>query len=191
MPVITISRQLGTNGNAVAAAVAEKLRAPLLGRDLINQAARRAGVPELALAALDDLGLLEMRPSREARQAYRESLAKLAQEIANTGNAVIVGRNAQMILRDRPDVFHVHIIAPEPMRLQRVMVTYRCSEEAARARIAAADAVRSRLFRAIHGTKRDDILCCDIVLNMAKFTVEDAADIIVQAAKAGMKDKRA
>jgi cytidylate kinase len=191
MPVVTISRQLGTNGNAVAAAVAEKLKAPLLGRDLINQAARRAGVPELALAALDDLGLLEMRPSREARLAYREALAKLAQEIADTGNAVIVGRNAQMILRDRPDVFHVHIVAPEAMRLQRVMVAYRCSEEAARARIAAADAVRSRLFRAIHGTKRDDTACCDLVINMAKLTVEDAADVIVQAAKASTKDRPA
>ncbi len=191
MPVITISRQLGTNGNAVAAAVAEKLKVPLLGRDLINQAARRAGVPELALAALDDLGLLEMRPKREARQAYRESLAKLAQEIADTGNAVIVGRNVQMILKDRPDVLHVHIIAPEAMRLQRVMVAYRCSEEAARARIAAADAVRSRMFRAIHGTKRADMACCDLVINMAKLTVEDAADIIVQVAKAGIKDRRA
>ncbi|MCC7354132.1 MAG: cytidylate kinase-like family protein [Anaerolineae bacterium] len=190
MPVVTISRQLGCNGNAVAAAVAEKLKAPLLGRDLINQAARRAGVPELALAALDDLGLLEVRPSREARRAYREALAKLAQEIANTGNAVIVGRNAQVILKDRPDVLHVHIVAPEAMRLQRVMVAYRCSEEAARARIRAADDVRTRMFRAIHGTKRDDAACCDLVINMAKFTVEDAANIILQAAKAGMKDRQ-
>lgn len=188
MPVITISRQLGTDGNAVAAAVAAKLRAPLLGRDLINEAARRAGVPECALAALDDLGLLEVRPSKEARRAYRQALGHLVAEVAASGHAVIVGRNAQMILRGRPDVLHVHITAPENIRLQRVMARYRCSEEVARARIRAADAVRARVFRAIHGTDRDDAACCDLVLNMAKFSIDEAAELIVLATKFIKKD---
>jgi cytidylate kinase len=181
MPVVTISRQLGSEGNAVAAAVAGKLKAPLLGRDLINEAARRAGVPECALAALDDLGLLGVRPSKEARRAYRQSLGRVVREVAESGHAVIVGRNAQVILRGWPNVLHVHITAPEPVRLQRVMARYRCSEEVARARIRAADAVRARVFRSIHEFKGDDAACCDLVLNMAKFSIDEAAELIVLA----------
>ena len=50
MPIITLSRELGSSGDDIAVAVAERLNLRLVGRDLLNQAARQAGVPEVALA---------------------------------------------------------------------------------------------------------------------------------------------
>jgi len=52
MAVITLSRQLGSHGEEIAVAVAQALDLRLIDATLINQAAQRAGVPEMALAEL-------------------------------------------------------------------------------------------------------------------------------------------
>lgn len=56
MAVVTISRQLGSQGEEVAAQVARTLGLRLIDAETINQAAQRAGVPQLALAELEDEG---------------------------------------------------------------------------------------------------------------------------------------
>ena len=53
MPVIiTVSRQLGSRGNEIAAAVAERLGLRFVDREIIHRAAREAGVPQVALDEL-------------------------------------------------------------------------------------------------------------------------------------------
>jgi len=63
MAVITVSRQLGSLGCDIANSVAQRLGYRMVWRKLINQAARQARTPEMALEMLDELGLLGLRPS--------------------------------------------------------------------------------------------------------------------------------
>lgn len=56
MTVITLSRQLGSHGDEIAARVARTLGLRLIDADTINQAAQRAGVPQVALAELEHEG---------------------------------------------------------------------------------------------------------------------------------------
>lgn len=56
MTVITISRQLGTHGDDIAARVAQALDLRLIDAATINQASQRAGVPQVALAELEQEG---------------------------------------------------------------------------------------------------------------------------------------
>jgi cytidylate kinase len=56
MTVVTISRQLGSQGEETAAAVAQKLGLRLIDAQTINQAAQKAGVPDRALAELENEG---------------------------------------------------------------------------------------------------------------------------------------
>lgn len=53
MPIVTLSRQLGAGGSEIAAGVAKALGLRIIDGETIDQAARRCGVPELAL---DELG---------------------------------------------------------------------------------------------------------------------------------------
>ena len=53
MPVVTLSRQLGSHGEEIAAQVAQALDLRLIDAEMINQAAYRAGVPQMALAELE------------------------------------------------------------------------------------------------------------------------------------------
>jgi len=56
MRVITVSRQLGSHGDEIAAGVAQALGLRLIDVETINRAAQQAGVPEIALAELEQEG---------------------------------------------------------------------------------------------------------------------------------------
>lgn len=53
MTIVTISRQLGSGGNEIAASVAEALGLRFIDREMINRAAREAGVPKMALQEME------------------------------------------------------------------------------------------------------------------------------------------
>jgi len=53
MTIVTISRQLGSGGNEIAAGVAEALGLRFIDREIINRAAHEAGVPKIALQEME------------------------------------------------------------------------------------------------------------------------------------------
>jgi cytidylate kinase len=56
MTVITVSRQLGSHGEEIAARVAQALNLRLIDAETINKAAQKAGVPQIALAEIEHEG---------------------------------------------------------------------------------------------------------------------------------------
>ena len=99
MAVITISRQLGSLGTTLGRQVAGRLEFRLVHRELINQAASLAGAPDMALATIDELGLLGIEPDEAQQRAYLESVQTIIQDLAAEGNVIIVGRAGQAILQ--------------------------------------------------------------------------------------------
>jgi cytidylate kinase len=183
MPVITLSRQLGSLGDEVAASVAQRLGLRLVGREVINRAAREAGAPEVALAAIDELGLLGIRPGQAAIRSYREKITQVVDEMAADGKLLLVGRGGQVMLAGRPGVLHVRVIAPRPQRIAYVARTCKISAEAATARVEAADRARADFVKRYYGARQGDPELYDLVLNMAHIDVETAADLICRAAQ--------
>lgn len=183
MPIITLSRELGSRGDDVAAVVAEKLNLRLVGHDLLNQAARQAGVPEVALAEIDELGLLGVKPSRAAFQRYRSTVEKTMRDLADAGNILLVGRGSQIVLAGRSGVLHVRIIAPRAERVRCVQERWQVSAEAAAARIDASDRVRAGYLRRSYAVRWDDALLYDLTLNMAHLTIAGAVELLCVAAQ--------
>lgn len=178
MSTITISRQFGSLGDEVAQAVAEKLHYRLVSRDLINQAAIRCGAPEMALAVIDDLGLLQMHPSFRARRAFLATIDKVVKEINEEGSVVIVGRAGQMILRNHPQVLHVKVIAPSKVRADRIASLLGIPLDAALAQISASDRSRRNYLKRYYRARWDDPELYDLIVNTARILPEQAADII-------------
>jgi cytidylate kinase len=182
MPVITLSREMGSLGNDVAMAAAERLGLRLVGRELINRAARAAGAPEVALAEIDELGLLGVKPSPVAVRLYAQKVAEVIRELAARGDLLVVGRGGQVVLAGEPGVLHVRVTAPLAMRLHTVQVRCHVTPEAAAARIAASDKARATYLRRSHGVCWDAPGLYDLVLSMAHLSVDAAADVICLAA---------
>ncbi len=181
MAAITLSRQLGSLGYQVGEAVARRLGFRVVRQELINEAARRAGVPEVALAAIDELGLLQLCPSPRDCQGYNRAVWELMNEIADQGGAVIIGRAGQAVLHGRSDVLHVRIIAPLPARIERVAERHGISPAAAQAQIEASDRYRRNYVRRFYHVRWDDPSLYHLTVNTEHIHPEAAASIIAGA----------
>ena len=178
--VITISRQLGSLGDEVAQAIAERLNFRVICRDLINQAAIRAGAPEVALATIDDLGLLGLRPSTLARQNYHIAVREMMEEYSKEGNIVIIGRAGQVILKDHPNVLHVKVIAPSTLRAKRIAQAQNISLEAAQSQVEMSDKIRRNYLKRYYKVRWDNPELYDLIVNTARLNPSQAACLICQ-----------
>ena len=181
MTAITISRQLGSLGDEVAQAVAGRINFRIICRELINQAALRARVPEMALATIDDLGLLGIRPSPQARRAYHQAVQSVMEEEAERGDVIIIGRAGQVILHNYPNVLHVKVMAPAHLRAERISQQQNITLEAASARIDASDRTRRNYLRRFYNARWDDPDLYDLILNTERILPDPAACLICQA----------
>lgn len=191
MAAITISRELGSLGTLIAEEVGRRLGFAVVQREVINRAAQKAGVPEMALVVIDDLGLLGVRPSRQAQRAYLGAVAHVMHELAEQGNVVIVGRAGQVILAGRPDVLHVRVCAPIAVRAERIARRHGVSLEQARAQVEASDAARRAYLRRYYHVRWDDPYLYHLIINTAGLSVSEAAELICVALREHISSKGA
>jgi cytidylate kinase len=138
--VITVAREFGSGGAAVAARLAQTLGWRLLDHGLVTEVARAARVdPEMARAYDERLdtwmhrvakkglwggGIEGLAAVSERDYFDAETMAALEsgliERAAEEGNCIIVGRGAQCLLQRRADVFHVFVYAPLHQRVERV-----------------------------------------------------------------------
>jgi cytidylate kinase len=138
-PVVTVAREYGSGGAAVAAALAARLGFQLLDRALILRIAEAARIdPDLAERFDEHVDRWVKRIGRALWYGGFEAVAvvdendvvdadrlavlsgRIIEEAAAVGGCVIVGRGGQCLLRGRSDVFHVFVYAPREERLRRL-----------------------------------------------------------------------
>jgi cytidylate kinase len=181
MSAITISRQVGSLGDELAEALARELGWRRVCRDLINRAAVSAGVPQVALAELDELDFFGLRPKAREWRAYQRQVERIIADLAEAGDVVIVGRGGQMALRGRPDVLHVRVVAPLEIRVARLQQEKGISEEAARASLEASGRARERYIRRSYGVRLDDPSLYHLTINTGRLDVPQAVQVLLQA----------
>jgi len=138
--IITIEREYGCGGGAIARQLAEHLGWELWDRRLTEEIARLANVDCSAVSRCDER--VDSRFHRLAKAFWRGSyersarlegqvfdadcmvsmMEQIAPRIAREGNAVVVGRGAPFFLREQPDTFHVFLYAPREEKIRRLML---------------------------------------------------------------------
>lgn len=184
MSAITISRQMSSQGDELALQVAQHLGWRRIDRDLINTAAKAAGAPQVALAEIDELGLLDLRPTAEERQAYQSHIERFMRELADEGEVVIVGRGGQVVLRDLPHVFHIRVVAPLEQRVIWLQQQKNLSVEAARVCLEKSNSSRTHYLWQNYGVHLDDPTLYHIVVNTGLLGLPQAVNLVVQAFRA-------
>jgi cytidylate kinase len=183
MAVITISRQLGSLGTTLGRQVAARLGYHLVHRELINQAAQLAGAPDMALAAIDELGLLGIEPDRKQQRAYLDGVSTVIENLAATGNVIIVGRAGQAILQDHPDALHLRVVAPMERRVQRIVKAHGISLQAAKAQIEDSDLFRAHYLQRYYNIRWDDPSLYHLVINTGHSSLETSAEVVCTAVR--------
>lgn len=184
MTIITISRQLGSLGTTLGRQVAERLGYRLVHRELINQAARLAHTPDMALATIDELGLFGLEPDENQQHAYLQAVQKVLKQLAEEGNVIIVGRAGQAILQNYPGVLHLRVIAPLEVRIERIVKFHDISAQAARAQIEGSDRYRAHYLQHFYGIQGDDPTRYHLIINTGKIDLNTAAEVVCAAVRA-------
>ncbi len=134
--IITISREYGSGGRIIGQKVSEKLGIPFYDNELITLAAERSGINEEYFKEVDTmpkssiiLSLSVLSPSTEVygmplNEKIFLTQSKVIRGVAEEGPCVIVGRCADYVLENNPNVVNVFIHSSMPNRVKRVKEVY-------------------------------------------------------------------
>jgi cytidylate kinase len=150
------------------AAFDERLRA-LIDHERLNQ--------EVAVARLESGSSPEYVP----RLDYLELLTTIILDQAAQGQAMIVGRGGQMILRERADVLHVQVVARFETRVYNIIKREGVKWREAAHRVRRADEQRAGYLRRFYNVDWLDSSLYDLVICTDKISKEAAVGLIVAA----------
>ena len=118
-------------------------------------------------------------------EAYIEAVHTVLEEMAESGNTVIVGRGSHVILRDLPNVLRVGVVSEYEDRIITIMNRERLSKEEAESTVAARDAARAYYFQRFLGIENPDAPeLFHMVINVSEVGLEYAADLVTSASMA-------
>ncbi len=202
MAVITISRQFGAGGRTLGEMVAKKLGYEFYDNEVIQMVSIHAKVSADSVDALEKetggifkkvitdvvpKGLKDLIVSRKQEtideEIYVDILQKIITEIAEDGNAVIIGRGSQYILKDRENTFHVLITADGKDREKFLEEKYDLTHDQAIRAVGQDDRRRANLFRKFGVTDYDQPERYHLVLNTSKLDFDTACELICELVK--------
>ncbi len=196
--IITVSRQFGSGGRTVGRLVAEKLGIPFYDKELVEQIALESGFApnfveehgehapgkSVFAYAFAPQGIPGVMNGLSTADFLWQIQCSAILQLAENGPCVIVGRNADYILKDRPDVLNAYIHADMAHRADRIVRLYGESEKSPEARLQEKDKRRKLNYQHYTGRTWGVAENYDICLDTSTVTVEQAADIIVSIVKA-------
>ena len=139
--IITISREFGSGGRFIGEEVAKKLGIAYYDKNVINEIAEESGLsPEYiqenaelspkkglfayAFAGRDITG-------KSVEDMVHDAQRRVILDLTEKESCVIIGRNADYILKDRDDVLNVFIHGNMPEKTQRIIRLYNVDEKKA------------------------------------------------------------
>ncbi len=182
--VLTLARELGAGDTGFAPTLATRLQLRAHDRELLEQEATRLGVPEAELEKIDEqpAGICQRFRPGSLYQRYFEALGQIMNDLAARGDVLLVGRGGSRFLREHPRAFHVRLVAPMAVRLQRVMEHRWLRQGPAQKLIADSDAQRSRFHEDYFGASWSDPLEYHVTVNSGRLGPL-AVDLIAFAAE--------
>ena len=195
--IITISREFGSGGRSIGRKVAEKLGIPFYDKELVDQIAVESGFApkyveehgehspgkSLFSYAFAPQGVPGVMNGLSTADFLWNIQCSVILQLAEKGPCVIVGRNADYILKDRKDALHVYIHADMDFRADRIVRLYGASEKSPEARLQEKDKRRKVNYQHYTGRTWGQAQNYDICLDSSAIGVENCADIIVSLVK--------
>ena len=191
--IITISREFGSGGRTIGRMVADKLGIPFYDKELVEQIALESGFApkfveengehapgsSLFSYAFAPQGIPGVMDGLSTADFLWNIQCQVILQIAQKGPCVIVGRNADYILKDYQEALHVFVHADIEFRADRIVRLYGESEKSPAVRLNDKDRRRKVNYQHYTGRTWGMADNYDLCLNSSKLGVEQCTDIIV------------
>jgi cytidylate kinase len=178
MAIITISRQVASFGDEIAANLAQTLGYRFIGRKDIEQRIVSLGFPEDKLHKYDEKKPGFLASLAKERDEYLDYLQTAVLEAAADDDCVLIGRGTFVILNELPHRVSVRLVADDEVRLARLMKEFSWDTKQAQARINESDTNRSGFHKTFFNLDHVRATHFHAVINTALVDVDTATKII-------------
>ncbi len=189
--VISIGRQFGCGAHEIATKLSERLEVPYYDKEIIKRAAKDSGFDEnlfsfyderptssfLYSVSTDGLASLTNSGGTLEDQVFQYQFDTI-RKVAAEGSCIIVGRCADYILRESPNLLTVFLHADDDFRRERVVKLYGVSEKNAMREIKAVDRKRARFHNFYCDDKWGDAAAYDLSIDVSRFGIDNTVDLI-------------
>ncbi|MBN7774372.1 AAA family ATPase [Clostridium aminobutyricum] len=191
--IVTISRQYGSGGRLVGQRLAEDMGVPFYDKALLDRIAEESGFSKelienaemkaknsfiytlaTSLGGSGETGIEGLSLNDRFFLAQVEVVRKIAVE----GPCVIVGRCADYILKDQPQVTNFFICADMTERIKRSVQEYGLSEKNSEHEIQKIDKARANYYTYHTGQKWGDVTNYHMTVNSGNIALEDIASLL-------------
>lgn len=203
MKLVAISASYGAGGQLVGPALAERLGVPFLDRAIPVEVAERLEVPVADAAAHDDApgslsrltrmlrGFAATEPSiptplpaaNFTSEDFRRATEQVLLEQAGSGEGVILGRAATIVLRDDPRALRVRLDGPQERRTEQAMRLGEVDRETAERALDQLDRTHADYARDLYNVEITDPRNFHLVLDSTAIPLEACVDLISLAAE--------
>jgi cytidylate kinase len=206
--VVTIAALYGAGGSVVGPWVAERLGVQFLDRAIPSAVAKRAGLPEGAVADVDEeprsswqrlLALLgrSSPPTGASAQVERLNIeerrlrAEIEEFLAHASRAggVVLGRGGAVVLADVPGALHVYLGGDRKARTERVMELQGVDRATAARRVKANDRARREYVKSAYGIDGDNPHLYHLMIDAIALGTDVCVELIVAAAQARVRQE--
>ena len=189
-PVIALSRDHGSGGREIAAALSKRLSVPIYDRELLDAVVEQSGANPHLMSQLDehtrgfwDTWIISLLSGENIlEENYRRHLVKVVLGILNTGNGgVIMGRGAHIILAQQ-NVFRVRITAPLEASAKHLADKQQISLDEARRLVTKTNEGRIKFVWDVFKQRLNDPTAFDLTINTDHLAnYDEVAEIIIFA----------
>lgn len=193
--IITIARQYGCGGRAVGRKLSEALAIKYYDSELLSRAAAMNGVDEKFYRELDEKArskfsslfsysnaggsyFMPVYSDLVANDQLFYTQANIVKEVSEEP-CVIVGRCADYVLRERPNLVRVYLHASVEARKDRIINNYGIEEGNVEKTIAKADKRRSIYYNTYTDQDWGDARNYDLTLDTSKVSIDDIVELII------------
>ncbi len=200
--VVSISRTLGAGGEEVGRLVADELSFRYVDDEVVLRASAQAGVSPATIAQTEHSQSLSER-IREAisgagghtqfegapislsadREHYQGLIQWVVQDMAREGQVVFVAHGTSITLANMSGNLRVLITGSPEVRSERLMGVDSLNQRQARKAIQDSDRERRNFFRRFTNLRQELPTHYDLVVNMDRLAVPEAAKMVLLAAK--------
>lgn len=198
---ITIARGYGSGGRRIGQKLAEKLNIDFVDRELLQLASIESGINEALFGQADErvkkVNLLfrnshrshlgEVLKPEQSGFTSDENLfnfqAKVLRSLIEKESFVVMGRAADYILKDYPNVLKVNIQASRAFCVKAAMDLMGYSEKDAEALVEKTDRYRADFYQYYTGRSWTDPTNYDLCLNSETFGDDNCIQLIIESAK--------
>ena len=160
--VITINRQYGSGGKTIGYMLAEKLEFHATA-EILQRASEESGINESMFNARDE---------------RLKRLPKFIKKYAAEGSCVLIGRCADFVLKDDPDMISVYVHADHDFQMKSALERVSMSEKEMEKYIERTNKYRSDFYHYHTGRSWDDAENYDLCINSGKLGFEKTVELI-------------